>query len=208
MSTVTAPTVAADSLATFDVAAATASGLEVSSKVSDDGVIQVVTFNGGRYYLHYRAGKPGVNVPHDYLLLNEGQLSALLDSLEDVGDYGTPPTLDKAALEAFVAVLERDISADASNRFKQAKFGAIVQDKLSGIIGHLSFGTDLAGSIHDKDGSITFEQHALPLPPGRYRPLALVDTDSLAAALNAYLDETNNPDPLWRTVLTDLQARR
>jgi len=207
MSTVTSPNVSAKSLATFDVATATAAGLEVSSKVTEDGLIQVVTFSDGKYYLHCRPGRPGVAFPRIFVLLDQAQLSALLDALKDAGDHGQAAGLDTPALQAFIAVLRQYAGADASNRFEQATLGAIVQDKLTGIIGYLGFGTDVAGSVHDKNGSITFEQHVVPLPPERYLPLSQADTNSLAAALIAYLDKTPAADPLWRRVLSDLQTQ-
>ena len=53
------------------------------------------------------------------------------------------------------------------------------------------------------DYELSFEQHAVVLPPGAYRPLSPADRASLAKALEAHPPL----NPLWQEILKDASAK-
>lgn len=206
MTTGAAAATNATDLASFRAVQATASSLEIASAPDESKVIRVINVSDGEFTLGFRAGAPGVVVPLILRILDDDELGALLDALQD--ELDSPPDqpgLNLAVLRAFVTVLSEHLGPSATNRFEHARFGAVARDMRGAIVGHLGLGTDVVGTVHDSGGAISFEQHVVVLPPGRFRPLSQPDLDSLAAALTVFTETTPDADPLWRQVLDDLR---
>lgn len=114
--------------------------------------------------------------------------------------------LDLPVLRAFIHLLACEIENQPSTRFNNARFGDIAREASGVIVGHCGLGVDVVGTIRDEHGVITFEQHALPLPSGQFRPLSRADRASLANALKTFIDTAQPPaNPLWVEVLEDVR---
>lgn len=141
--------------------------------------------------------------------LQPAEATALIESLrrqlmEDAAG------VDKAALAAFTDLLSGFVEAQASNRFDNVRFGDISQDEAMGIIWwHVALGVDVAGTIHDQRHKVTYEQHVVPLAPGKYAHLSKPDRLSLARAISRFIDDANRQlrpiNKLWLVVLEDVE---
>ncbi len=128
------------------------------------------------------------------------QLAVALDAEK----HHLPRTLNPTAFHHFVRQVEAELAHQPSARFNEARFGAITRDAAGAIVGHLSLGIDVVGTVHDLHGAITFEQHVVPLQPGQFRRLSKADRLSLAAAIDASIRTTTpSVDPLWQQVAHD-----
>jgi hypothetical protein len=146
--------------------------------------------------------------PADPRPLTVDELPVLLATLRSqLKDH--PPGIDMNALRAFIELLDAAVQAQPSERFAGVRFGEIVKDTAGAVIWYVSLGVDLAGSIHDHKGKITFEQHVVPMPPAQSRPLHRRDRLSMAAAVAKFVEEANTQlrpiNPLWLQVLEDLK---
>lgn len=196
----------ANELASFQAARAEVLSARVTGRPGPD-TIQVITFSDGMFTLGLRAARPGVVVPLILRILNPQDLSALLDALQDQLDHSpADPSLDIAALQAFVEIVARTVGDAASNIFERARFADISKDACDGIVAHLGLGIDTAVTVHDAGGVISFSQQPVPLPPGPFRPLSQAERDSLTAALTNFLDTTPQANPLWQELLKDLRT--
>jgi hypothetical protein len=140
--------------------------------------------------------------------LTEDEKRALLSSLQE--ELESPPTgLDVLAARAFVDLLSRDLSRQTSTRFDNVRFGDIARDPTGTILWHVGIPVDLEGTIRDRHGRVTFEQHVVPLPPGPYLALSRADRLSLASAVEKFISQANAQkrpiNILWEQVLNDLK---
>jgi hypothetical protein len=137
--------------------------------------------------------------------LSDHDLRTLLGEIQTA--LATPPDgLDTKALEAFEDVIEGALSTPP-DRFAQARFGSATEQIFGGtvtVIGLVGIGVDVAATIHDTGGLITWEHHVVPRPPGAFVPLTAHDRDGLTAALSAWL-EANPNNPAWKRILNDLE---
>lgn len=145
-----------------------------------------------------------VNGPEPQIIqvLQDDALEELLTTLRAELDEG-PSGVDPVGLRVFIDLIEDALRTDpGSTRFDRARFGTVAQDGRGILFGHLVLGVDVAGTVRDVGGSLSFEQHVVVMPAGAYRPLSAADRSSLAKALAA-----NPPaDPLWQRILADARS--
>jgi hypothetical protein len=174
---------------------------EVQARLTRRGIDEVEEIdyeNGGRFvhrrHLVVGPGSGAVDV------LNREQLDQLLADLR-AELRAAPAGVDLVGLEVFTDLIEDVLRAEpASSRFDEARFGAVSQDESRSVLyGHVAFGADVAGTVRDVDHLLSFEQHPVTLPPGRYRPLSRADQASLARRLQ--LDPP--ADRLWQRIQQD-----
>lgn len=140
--------------------------------------------------------------PQNIQVLQDDALEELLTTLRAELDEG-PSGVDPVGLRVFIDLIEDALRTDpGSTRFDRARFGTVAQDGRGILFGHLVLGVDVAGTVRDVGGSLSFEQHVVVMPAGAYRPLSAADRSSLAKALAA-----NPPaDPLWQRILADARS--
>jgi hypothetical protein len=115
-----------------------------------------------------------------------------------------PRTLDPTAFHHFVHQVEVELAHQPSERFTEARFAAINRDASGAIVAHLGLGIDMVGTVHDRRAALSFEQHVVPMHPGRFQRLARADRLSLAAAIDAFIRTATSPvDPLWQQLAHD-----
>ena len=133
------------------------------------------------------------------------QKKTLLEALR-AEEHNPPSGLDVPVLRAFIHLLAQSVEDQPSTRFANARFGEIVQDMGGAIVGHCTLGVDVVGTLHDTHGLVTFEQHVVPMPPGRFRHISTADRASLINALEDFIKVTPAASPLWSQVLQDLHS--
>lgn len=168
--------------------------------VGVDQVEEVAYENGGQFTRRLRV-VGGVG-PQNVEVLQDDALQELLTTLKAELRDGAPG-VDPVGLKVFIDLLEDALRTDPpSSRFDHAGFGTVAQDERGILFGHLVLGVDVAGTVRDVGGSLSYEQHVVVMPPGTYRPLSAADLASLAGALSAHPPA----DQLWQRILAD--ARR
>jgi hypothetical protein len=118
-------------------------------------------------------------------------------------EHRLPPALHTGLFHAFLHDVRAELAEQPSARFNDVRFASVARDAGGAIVGHYGLGVDLAGTIDDCSGTITVEQHVVPLPPGHFRRLSRADRLSLAAALAAFVKAQPNADPLWMQIAAD-----
>jgi len=193
----------APSLAGFTPATASVISAEISGKVGVDVEATISYSSTTGFELIERlvpAGPPATIRP-----LNDDDLRTLLGEIQAALANPTAG-LDIKALEAFGDIIEGALSTPP-DLFAQARFGSATEQIFGGtltVIGLLGIGIDVAATIHDTGGLITWEHHVIPRPPGAFVPLTDHERDGLTAALSAWL-EANPNNPAWERVLNDLE---
>jgi hypothetical protein len=167
-----------------------------------DEIEEIDYENGGHF--SRRVSVVGGPSPGVIEVLDNKALTRLLADLR-VELKSLPPGADRVGLEVFTDLIEAALATEpASTRFDTARFGEIRKDETRHILyGHLVLGVDVMGTVRDMDYELSFEQHAVVLPPGAYRPLSPADRASLARALEAHPP----PNPLWQEILKDASAK-
>ena len=167
-------------------------------------ILYELSTTGGRFFIDVHPIAPITPAPL-YRELSLEEMQALLATLR-AEEQNPPSGLDVPALRAFIDLLCQAVDNQPSTRFNYIRFGGIVRDTSSAIVGHVGLGVDVVGTIHDANGDVTFEQHVVMLPPGPFRQLSAADKASLAAALDAYIGSAQpHADPLWDQVAQDLK---
>lgn len=190
------------SLAGFTPATAVVNSAEVSGRIGVD-VEATVSYQSGTGFELIRRLVPS-GPPTTISPLDDEDLRTLLGEIQ-AALRSPSPGLDTKALEAFSDIIEGALSAPP-DPFANARFGSATETVFGGtitIIGVIGLGVDVVATIHDVGGSITWEHHPVPRPPGPYRPLTSSERDGLTAALSAWLE--NNPNPAWQQILSDLE---
>jgi hypothetical protein len=162
--------------------------------------ISQITYDQGHFYTSFQVvgGPPGARTE-----LTADELKSLLTVLQH--DKHHPAGLDRTALGTLIHLVQEALRAEPSTRFDHARFGDIAKDAGGAIVAHLGLGVDLAGTVHDAKGSITFEQHVVPMKPGPFQPLSKADRASLAAALKGYIASSQpRANPVFDELLQDL----
>ena len=183
----------------FRIASVSVQAMKLTAGVGVDQVTEV-TYTDGRFLSSTRVVTGPVGPQHE---LTGAELTALLASLRAASPH-VGPTVDATVLTTFIHLVALAVLSEPSGRFDHARFGAIVKDTSGAIVGHLGLGVDVVGTVHDAQGAITYEQHPVPFRPGPFQPLSTADRASLSAALKSYVTSTQNADPLWSTLLSDL----
>lgn len=188
------------SLTAFQVADARIVSLELTGKHGVDTITKI-TYADGQFVLTTRVvtgpQSPGRVLDHDDLL-------ALLAALKSE-QHRQHTGVDQSVVQLFVHLLTQALRSEPSARFDHARFGDVAKDASGAIVGHLGFGVDMAGTVHDASGAVTFEQHVVPMHPGAYQSLSRADRGSLAANLEKFL--AGSPNPLWSEVVSDLKKQ-
>ena len=196
------PAVAPESgglFARFRAAQAVVVTLRVAGTLEGEAV--AVTFHEGTFRVRAEAATGSAERE-----LTVDEMAALLGVLRDAapGTTDAGADLDPTALGAFVHVLDETLRQRPATPFERARFGEIVRDAAGSILGQLAFGADVVGTVHDIGGTISFEQHPVPLQPSSFHPLSATERAALVTALERYLAAARPaPDPLWEQVLQD-----
>jgi hypothetical protein len=184
-------------------------GIILSGKVGDDVAVVLddptpatpdVQFTNFAFDT-YPSG-PGAHPVSLWIRMTFDQLRELQSALKAQEDR-LPPALHSGLFHAFLHDVRAELSDKPSARFDDVRFGSATRDACGAITGAFGLGVDVAGTIHDHGGSITVEQHVVPLPPGHFRRLSRADRFSLAAALASFVKTQPNVDPLWKQVADD-----
>jgi hypothetical protein len=195
----------AQTLAGFTPATAAVNSAELHGRIGVDVVATVSYQAPTGFELMWQLASDPSGPPTMTHPLDDADLRALLGEIRTA--LGNPaPGLDTKALEAFSDIVEDALSAPP-DPFAQARFGPAVEDIFGGtvtVVGQVGLGVDVAATIHDSAGTITWEHHVLPRPPGPLRPLNDKERDGLTAALSAYLE--GNPNASWQRILRDLES--
>jgi hypothetical protein len=193
----------APSLAGFTPAIASVISAEVSGRTAVDVEATISYRETTGFELIQRlvpAGPPTMISP-----LNDRDLRTLLGEIQTA--LGNPIAgLDTKALEAFADTIE-GARATPPDLFAQARFGSATEQIFGGtvtVVGLVGIGVDVAATIHDTEGLVTWEHHVVPRPPGAFVPLTDHERDGLTAALSAWL-EANPENPAWERILNDLE---
>jgi hypothetical protein len=193
----------APSLARFKPATASVISAELSGKAGVDIEATISYSSTTGFELIQRlvpAGPPTMIRP-----LNDHDLRTLLGEIQTALANPTAG-LDTKALEAFGDIIEGALSTPP-DLFAQARFGSATEQIFGGtvsVVGLLGIGVDVAATIHDTGGLITWEHHVVPRPPGAFVPLTDHERDGLTAALSAWL-EANPNNHAWERILNDLE---
>ena len=171
------------------------------TRVNGIDTVEEIDFVDGQFTRRIRV----VSGPTPPLLvvLNLAARQELLQELR--AELAAPPVAgtDVGALRVFAELLEDSIQADPTARFSTARFGSVTHDETLGVYyGHLGLGVDVAGTVRDDRGVLSFEQHVITMAGGRFEALGPGDAASLAAALTAALDGGSAPAE-WRPVRDD-----
>jgi hypothetical protein len=191
------------SLAGFTPATASVMSAEISGRIGVDVEATISYSSTAGFELIQRlvpAGPPTMIRP-----LGEHDLRTLLGEIQTALANPTA-ALDTKALEAFGDIIEGALSTPP-DVFAEAEFGSATEQIFGGtvtVVGLLGIGVDVVATIHDTNGSITWERHVVPRPPGPFVPLTDHERDGLTAALSAWL-EANPNNPAWKRVLNDLE---
>lgn len=191
-------------LTDFHPATATIKTEDVSGRIGDD-VSATVSYQEGRGFTltwGIVAGPKGP--PIETRQLTDADLVELLAKIK-AAVAEPPATIELSALEAFQAIVERNVEDGASVLFRSVRFGQAMEEVFGGTVtvtGHVSFGIDVVGTIHEAGGQVTWEHHIVPLPPGPSLSLTTGERDALKKALGAWLEA--NPDGAWQVILEAL----
>jgi hypothetical protein len=163
--------------------------------------ITEITYDQGHFYtsFHVVGGPPGPRTE-----LSADELRTLLAELQHE-KHQKGSGIDRIALGTLIHLAQEALRVEPSSRFDHARFGDIAKDAGDAIVAHLGLGVDVAGTVHDAKGAITFEQHVVPMKPGAFQPLSRADRASLAAALKSYIASAQpRANPLYDQLLQDL----
>jgi hypothetical protein len=157
--------------------------------------VQEVDYSDGQFSrrLHI-VGGPDLG---PIVLLDAPARLALLADLQAELE-AAPPGTDTTGLRVFIELLNQSLAQESSGRFTPARFGT-VDDEGAALYGHVVIGVDVVGTVRDAPGELSYEQHIIPLPPGRYQALSPADLTSLADSIDA----AGPQDPRWATISAD-----
>lgn len=144
--------------------------------------------------------------------MSADELRALKGALEQQHHqpHGTPGP-DAAALQTFIHLAAMALHrphAVPSATFDHARFGTIEKDAAGALVATLGIGVDVVGTVHDQHGTLSYEQHPVPMKAGAAHPLSPEDQASLAANLKKYISAQGPAvNPLWQQLLHDIKKQ-